>query len=294
MQKKLFFGWSLLNILMAAFGAFLFALGVNLFTVPAGLYNGGFLGIGQLIRTFLTDVLGMNFGQTDVAGIIYYICNVPLFILAFRKIGKPFAYRTIICMTMFTLFLTLIPSPREAVIEEPLTASLIGGIIAGAGTGTILYAGGSSGGTDILGIHFSKRYKNFSVGRMAMIVNLFVYAICAFLFDFSIVIYSVIYVTFSSFVVDKVYQQNICTQIFILTKEDPRPINQYITENIVRGTTYWEAIGGYTGEKTNIIFAVTSKYELQELQRFLRKYDEHAFVVKQDGIAIEGRFEKKL
>lgn len=294
MQKKIFLGWSLWNISLAIFGTLIFALGVNLFTVPAGLYSGGFLGIGQLLRTLLVQGFHMDFGQLDVAGIIYYICNIPMFILAYRRIGKPFAFRTIICMSVLTLFLTVIPSPKEAIIAEPLTASLIGGIIAGAGTGIVLYAGGSSGGSDILGIFFSKKYQNFSVGRMALLINLFVYAICAFVFDFSIVIYSIIYVTFSSFVMDKVYQQNICTQIFIFTKKDPQPIIQYITENIVRGTTYWEAIGGYTGEKTNIIFAVTSKYELNELHRFLRKYDETAFVVKQEGIAIEGRFEKKL
>mgnify|MGYP003484142823 CR=1 FL=1 len=43
---------------IAVFGTFLFAAGMNLFVVSANLYSGGFLGIGQIIRTFLIDIIG--------------------------------------------------------------------------------------------------------------------------------------------------------------------------------------------------------------------------------------------
>ena len=41
-------------------GTLLYALGMNLFVVPAGLYTGGIMGLSQLLRTFLlraTDLL---------------------------------------------------------------------------------------------------------------------------------------------------------------------------------------------------------------------------------------------
>lgn len=297
-MKKLphihFLGWNIQHMLLAIAGTFIFALGVNLFAVPAGLYNGGFLGIGQLLRTLFVSVFGWNFGSVDIAGVIYYFCNIPLFILAYTKLGKAFAFRTLICMTMLTVFLTVIPNPPELLVEEQLAASLIGGILAGAGIGVTLYAGGSTGGNDILGIYFTKKYKEFSVGKLALLINISVYVICAFVFDLQTVIYSIIYVTFSAMITDRVHQQNICSQVFIFTKKDPMPIVHYVTANMVRGTTYWEGTGGYTGEKTNIIYAVTSKYELHELHKFLKEYDIHAFVVKQNGIAIDGKFEKKL
>lgn len=34
-------------------GAFLFCLGINLFMVPVGLYNGGVVGLSQIIRSVL-------------------------------------------------------------------------------------------------------------------------------------------------------------------------------------------------------------------------------------------------
>ena len=43
------------RLLWATFGSLLFAAGVNIIILPLHLYNGTFLGIAQLIRTFLVD-----------------------------------------------------------------------------------------------------------------------------------------------------------------------------------------------------------------------------------------------
>lgn len=45
------------RLLWATFGSLLFAAGVNIIILPLHLYNGTFLGIAQLIRTFLVDYL---------------------------------------------------------------------------------------------------------------------------------------------------------------------------------------------------------------------------------------------
>lgn len=41
----------------AIVGMLIFSVGINLFIVPADLYNGGVLGISQLIRTVLVRYL---------------------------------------------------------------------------------------------------------------------------------------------------------------------------------------------------------------------------------------------
>ncbi len=37
------------KICLAVFGTLVFSIGVNVFIVPIGLYNGGFVGIGQVV-----------------------------------------------------------------------------------------------------------------------------------------------------------------------------------------------------------------------------------------------------
>lgn len=279
---------------MAVLGMLLFAAGVNLFIVPAGLYNGGVMGISQIIRTLLVRYLSVHFGSTDIAGIINLILNIPLFILAYMSIGKNFFIRTLVCVLSQTLFLSILPIPNIPIVTNVLTASIIGGIMAGTGIGLALRFGGSSGGMDIAGMYFTKKYKVFSVGRVSLAVNVLVYGICALLFGIQTAVYSIIYSAVSMLMSDKTHIQNINTEVLVFVKEEPEKILNYIVQEFNRDATWWEAKGGYTESKTYMIITVLSKYECDNLRRELKTLDKHAFVVSRDGIKIEGKYEKHL
>ncbi len=282
------------RLFTAVAGMLVFSVGINLFVVPAELYNGGVLGISQILRTLLIRYAHLNFGSVDIAGLINLLFNIPLFFLAYRSIGRGFFVRTLICVISQTMFLTVIPIPAVPLVEDTLTASLIGGIVAGAGIGISLKNGGSSGGLDILGVYYTKRRQDFSVGRLSLSVNLFIYLACALLFDITVVIYCILYTAVSTLIMDRTHSQNISTEVFVFTKEEPDQIMDYILKELVRGATYWEAKGGYTEETTNIIFTVISKHELSALKRRLRILDPQAFVVSKEHVGIEGKFVKHL
>lgn len=292
--KSLFTKEYLSQLSKAILGTVLFSAGVNLFIVPAGLYNGGFVGIGQIIRTILVDILGLPFNSFDIAGLIYYLCNIPLFFLAYRSISKRFFLNTLICVTCQTIFLTIIPCPSEPIVAETITACLIGGILAGAGTGITLKYGASGGGQDILGVYFAYRKPNFSVGKMGLIINICVYAVCAILFDIKVVIYSVIYTTILSLVTDRIHVQNIVAKVEILTKTNPEIIRDYLKNTLHRGSTIYSAIGGYTNEPTNVIMTVLSEYEYGVLQDALKEIDPHAFTIHVSGVDVVGEYAKHL
>lgn len=59
------------RVLIAVFATFLYALGVNLFVVPMGLYSGGVVGLSQIIRTLLAQAVELPAG-VDIAGILYF------------------------------------------------------------------------------------------------------------------------------------------------------------------------------------------------------------------------------
>ena len=248
----------------------------------------------SLCSSLLIRYAHLNFGSVDIAGLINLLFNIPLFFLAYRSIGRGFFVRTLICVISQTMFLTVIPIPAVPLVEDTLTASLIGGIVAGAGIGISLKNGGSSGGLDILGVYYTKRRQDFSVGRLSLSVNLFIYLACALLFDITVVIYCIIYTAVSTLIMDRTHSQNISTEVFVFTKEEPDQIMDYILKELVRGATYWEAKGGYTEETTNIIFTVISKHELSALKRRLRILDPQAFVVSKEHVGIEGKFVKHL
>ena len=75
------------RVLIAVFATFLYALGVNLFIVPMGLYSGGVVGLSQVIRTLLMQHLDLPAG-VDIAGILYFLINIPVLYLAWRDLDR--------------------------------------------------------------------------------------------------------------------------------------------------------------------------------------------------------------
>ena len=279
---------------MVIVGMLLFSMGINCFIVPAQLYNGGVLGISQIIRTILTTYLSLSFGGTDIAGIINLILNIPLFVLAYCSIGRNFFWRTVICVISQTIFLSVLPIPATPFVKDALTASMMGGILAGTGIGVALRFGGSSGGMDIVGMFFTKKYKNFSVGKVSLTVNAIVYGICAVLFGIPTAIYSIIYSAVSMLMTDRAHTQNINTEVMIFSKKEPKAILDYIVTQFKRDATWWEAKGGYTEGKTYMVLTVLSKYESEHLKRALKEIDDKAFVVAKEGMHVVGKYEKHL
>lgn len=292
--KKKDFKKNMTKLVKAFIGMLAFAIGVNGFIVPIHLYNGGFMGMAQIIRTVLIEYLHMNFGNTDVTGIIYFLFNIPLFFMAYYTMGKKALINNIFGAGMLSAFLTIVPVPPAAIIEDPLTACIIGGALAGWGTGNYLKEGISCGGQDILGIYFTKKYKNFSLGKMNTIVNICVFAICAFLFDLTTVIYSVIYALVTSVAIDKFHLQNICIEATIFTKGGVKEIKEYIMEELGRGCNIWSGEGGYTSEETTVIYTIIDKDQMPQLKQFVHSVNKNAFVVCKEDISIEGNFVKNI
>lgn len=100
--------WNYMDFIKAIVGSFIFCFAINLFIVPNNLYTGGILGISQIIRSFVIDVFKIN-TSFDFSGIIYYVINVPLFIVAYKSIGKTFFFRTLFAVSIQSIMLSLIP-----------------------------------------------------------------------------------------------------------------------------------------------------------------------------------------
>ena len=209
------------RVLIAVFATFLYALGVNLFIVPMGLYSGGVVGLSQVIRTLLMQHLDLPAG-VDIAGILYFLINIPVLYLAWRDLGRGFLLRTLICVGASSFFLSVVRSPAVPILEDPLASCLVGGILCGFALGLALTCGCSTGGLDVVGLCLTKRGSRFTVGRFSLSFNIMLYVACAFLFDLRTAIYSVIYTVFCALFIDRGHQQNINVQVLIFTKDtDP-------------------------------------------------------------------------
>ncbi len=282
-----------LRLVVAVIGELIAAAALNLFIVPLNLYTGGLLGVCQLARTLAQTHLGLSFGAYDVAGILYFLLNIPILLMAYKTLGKALVFKTLVCTTSYSLFYSIIPIPSTPIVADRLTACLLGGILAGVGSGIVLTCGGSGGGLDIVGLCLSKRGSSFTVGKFSLTFNAFLYTACLLLFTPEVAIYSVIYNFFTSMVLDRMHQQNISVQALIFTREDESLLGHFIMEKLGRGVTYWEGVGAYTGENVHVLCVCLSKYEVEELRQVVHEVDPHAFLVVEEGIRVEGFFFKR-
>ena len=283
--------WDLKDVVKLFIGTLMFCLSINIFVVPNGLYSGGVLGLSQLIRSIVIDVFNLNI-SFDFSGILYYLINIPLFVLAYKNLSKQFLFRTVLVITVQTLLLSVIPT--SAIVNDTLTNVLVGGLLGGAGLGIILSCGASTGGSDIIGLVMAKKNNELSVGKLGLILNVFIFSITGIIYGLETMIYSIVYSFVDSLTLDKMHEQNICSTAFIFCKKNPKEINNFIKNDLGRDFTYWDAKGGYDDSRTYIIYTALTKYELIKLERKIKECDFNAFMVKSDGIGIKGEFEKKF
>lgn len=283
-----------LRLVAAVFGELICAVGVRLFIVPLNLYSGGLMGVCQLFRTLMQTYAGVDFGGGDIAGILYFALNIPILLFAFKTLGKHFVIKTLICTLAYSLFYSMVPSPSTPIVDDYLTACLLGGILNGIGSGIALTCGGSGGGLDIVGLCLSKRGSRFTVGKFSLTFNFFLYAACLILFQPETAIYSVIYNYFSAIVLDRMHQQNVSVEALIFTRDDHEKLSHFIMEQLGRGVTYWNGVGAYTGADVHVLCVCLSKYEIEELLHTVHTIDPHAFVTMQEGVRVHGNFQRRL
>lgn len=281
------------KIFLVVFGNIFYAAGVNLAINPLHFYSGGFTGIAQLLRLLLVQVLHLpQIGGLDYLGIIYFLINVPFFLIAFKVMGRRFCLETLVSIVMASAFLSIIPVPSKPIITDPLLAATVGGLGSGIGAGMVLRAGSSQGGQDLIGVCLAKTHPDFKVGNIGIIISVCIYAICLFIYDVPTVLYSIIFAVVTGLCIDRVHTQNIKMEAMIFTKKEG--MAKAIMTELKRGVTDWDGEGAYTNEDSHVLVTVISKYEEPLLKEIAAKYDPHAFIILVDHARVIGNFEKRF
>jgi len=284
---------SLFSYIGSLTGALLFVIGINVIIIPHGLYSGTLTGVAQMIESLIVTFTTVRIPDGyNITGTILLLLNIPLLIIVQKVTNKSFPVKSIINILFMTTSMSFLPVPAVPVIHDKLTACIAGGALAGFGAGFTLRCGGSGGGSDLIGVYFSVKRPNFTVGRVSLIIGAVVYTYCLIRFDLNIVIYSAIFTVVYSLTLDQTHYQNIKTSVFIFTTNPD--IMQPVMKKFGRGATHWEGEGAYSGQHNHIFITVISKYEVPQLKRIVSDADPGAFVIFNHKVDVSGNFVKKL
>ncbi|MBT2756425.1 YitT family protein [Mesobacillus foraminis] len=259
-------------------GALLNGIAMNLFLIPANVYASGFTGAAQLISSILGEFAPFQLST----GILLFILNVPVTILAWKRVGKSFTIYSFLSVLLMSFFLEVIPIIH--VSKDILLNAVFGGVISAVGVGMTLKWGASTGGMDIVAMILS-RMKDRPVGTYFFTLNSIIIISAGFLYGWEKALYTLVTLYVSTRVIDAIHTRHEKLTAMIVTKKAGE-LKSAIHSRLVRGITTVPAKGAFTNEEKDMMFIVITRYELFDLERIIRDVDPQAFtnIVETTGI----------
>ena len=256
--------------IIVALACVVMAFNINYFFVGNKLAEGGVSGLSLIIH-YLSNI--------DVS-YLYFALNIPLIILAYIFLGKNFLLKTFFATFVLSVFLKVFASFSEP-LDDILLAAIFGGAINGIAIGIVFYAGGSTGGMDIVAKIVNK-YTSIPISRILLATDFIVLSIVAVIFGKVIFMYTLISLVISSKMID-IIQVGIYSAkgvTIITTKEDE--IRKRIMEDTGRGITLIDAKGGYTQKEIGMLYCVVGQYQLIKVKTIVKEVDPSAFMIVAD------------
>lgn len=267
-------------------GALIYAFAIEAFLIPSQIIDGGVTGISMILSKITNIQLG------------YFIIgiNMPFIVLALKKLGRKFVLSTFYSIMIFALGVTFFSKifHGHCIIDnlELFLVAIFGGLILGAGVGLIIRNGASVDGTEILAIYSTKKI-SFSVGEIIMFINLFIFTIAGFVYDWQHALYSIVTYFVAYKTMDIVIEGlNESKSVFIITDYSTE-IGKDVMEKMDVSVTYIDAEGGYSGVKKRIVYCVISRLQVQKLKEIAKTIDPRAFIAIENVYEVEGVRVKK-
>lgn len=269
------------KITVVLIGALLNAIALNFFLIPANVYSSGFAGVAQLLSRI--------FGSFMSTGILLLLLNIPVTILAWKKVGRSFTVYSFISVFLMSFFLEIVPIIN--VSKDILLNAVFGGVIAAIGTGITLKWGASTGGMDIVAMVLS-RMKDKPVGTYFFTLNGIIIVTAGFLYGWEKALYTLVTLYASTKVIDTIHTKHEKLTAMIITKKSEE-MKRAIHSKLVRGITTIPAKGAFTNENKEMLVTVITRYELFDLERIIKDVDPQAFTNIVQTVGILGFFRKE-
>lgn len=271
---------NILSFVLVAVGAIVAAFAIEEFLAPNNIMDGGVVGISMVADVFLPLPLG----------VLTVLLNIPFLWIGYRQMGGLFLVKSAFGIAIFSIFLQVFEDMRNAT-QEPLLATVFGGVVLGIGVGIVIRYGGCLDGTETMAILLSKKGA-FSVGQIVLIFNILIYTVVGFLFGADRAMYSLLTYFIASKVIDLVeVGLDEAKAVMIITEEGKR-IADEIYQTLGRTVTLLEGEGLISGRKV-VLYCVVTRIELPLLKKVVRDDDASAFMTVSDVSEIVGDHVKR-
>lgn len=278
--KKFWIEWLIMTV-----GMMITAIAVYYFLVPSKLIIGTISGLSIVISGVSEQLFGMPLPVSTVILVI----NVILLVLAYFLIGKEFGIKTVYTALILGPLMRILETyfPYERFIQAGAAVPSVMGdlwfdlccfvLLLSAAQAVLFSINASTGGLDILAKIVNK-YLHFDIGASVSVAGACICCTAFAINPFHMVVIGLIGTWVNGLVVDYFTANlNNRKRVCIVSKEYDT-IRRYIIDELVRGCTLYEVIGGYTNEKSIELEALLTKDEFTKLMDYISKNEIQAFI----------------
>ena len=271
----------IMKYLVIVLGAAVYAVGFQFFLFPNAIVSGGLVGIAMIINVFTSLPVGM----------LTFVMNVPLFLVAWKHFGLDFLLSSLAGVALSALLVDLFALKSFVATNDPMLASIIGGVIKGAGLGMIYYVGATTGGVDIVAKFLRQRHAHIQFGTLILILDFVIIAAYAFVLGrYESAMYSLIAMFVVSKVIDLVlYGIDNSSVCYIISEHSDELITEITSGRVHRGVTILNGAGAYSGKPEKILMCVIKRNQISEFRRLIRSIDPHSFCIVTDAKDVFGK-----
>lgn len=255
--------WAVAGI---AAGTAITASGLNLFLVPNRLNDGGLTAVAVVLHL----VAHVPTGAT------LFALNVPLFLLAWWRIGIRFVARSLIGTGLLSAWLEIIP--QHAVVHDLLLAAVYGGLVSGIGTGIVFRFGGSTGGTDLVA-WLIRMVLRWTSGRSLLAVDAAVIAVTGVVLGASAAMYSAFALFVGTRAVDVLQEGSEGEKVALIISDHAESVGRKVLTDLGRGATLLAGQGMYSGAARPVLLVALGRREIPALKNLVAAADPRAFML---------------
>ena len=262
------------------------ALGYQLFVFPNDFAPAGLNGIFTMIQY----VFGFKLSNASI------ILNVPIFIVVYFVVSKPFATRAMVFLLSFSAFLMLLDTmDLSAFVYDTTISTLLGPAVGGMISGVCGYfmhrMGSCCGGTEYIAKLIHKKNPSFNFFTIIFALNATVAVISYFVYDYKIepVLLCIIYSYFSSSIRDNLNRKHQSALRCEIVTEHGEELGKQIIETLHHSVTEMRGKGLYTGKEKNVLVCIVNPSQLNELTKLVARYPD-SFVTVTQVNGVMGKF----
>ncbi len=263
-------------------GVMLVVVGVYFFKFPNHFSIGGVTGIAIILSKLMPGIS---------SGTIVLVINSILLVVGYLFLGKSFGNRTVYGSLLLSLTLKLLEAivPLDGPLtDQPALELAFAVILPSIGAALLFNIGGSTGGTDIIAM-LLKKFTSINIGRSLLITD-FLLTVAVFpVFGITTGLFSILGLLLKSTLVDNVIENLNLNKYFTIISENPKPICDYILNELHRSATVFDAKGAFTEKDKKIILTVMNRSQAVQLRKHIKQVDAGAFLLITNTSEIIGR-----